>query len=123
MKKKTKKYINLNLKSITKILFFIVIVFSIFGLTSAYRSINRIQHNIDLSYNMALISNDLNVHFNGSGILDYRQWEDLASNGKIYSYVSIYWNSIYSVDKYIYIMMLHTFLITYSLMVLVFVIK
>ena len=45
-------------------------------------------HNIDLSFNIALISNDLNANYDGN--FNFRNWEDSYQIGKSMSYENIY---------------------------------
>lgn len=94
MKSKIYKTIKLYLKYILQIELLIIILLCVVILTKNYETLGVHKHNIDLSYNVALISNDFNNYFNGSYIIDYRKLKDKTASGEVLSYVEGYRHSI-----------------------------
>jgi hypothetical protein len=58
-------------------------------------------HNMDLSYNMALISNDVNLMMNDT-VMDYRSLRDQYDFGKFAPYSSFYIGAAHTMPKVLY---------------------
>jgi len=95
-----------------------ILLGSVYGLCKSFHNIAILQHNIDLSYNIALMTNDLNDYFNdtnSSNFIDYREYKDRMQSGRIVPLTDIYWESIFRIDNHAFAIYLFTILLVFSI--------
>jgi len=121
-KKKKLKISKKQLIMLSNILHYIswllILLSSVYGLCKSFHSIAILQHNIDLSYNIGLMVNDLNDEFdkmNNSYFIDYRSYEDRMQSGRVESLTNVYWKSIYRIDDYAFKIFLFSILLVFSI--------
>jgi drug/metabolite transporter (DMT)-like permease len=112
-KRKRKRKKKLNISGILHpIMFFISIIFIIagaLGMTySAYTYMIGF-HNMDLAYNIAVLSNDVNINLNNT-LINYRNLYDQYDFNKTASYPTFYLTAAKSMPRSLYMILLSSML-------------
>jgi len=106
-KRKRKKKLNIS-KVLHPIMFFLSIAFTIagaLGMTySAYTYMIGF-HNMDLAYNIAVLSNDVNINLNNT-LINYRDLYDRYDYNKTASYPTFYLVAAKSMPQSLYMIIL-----------------
>jgi hypothetical protein len=75
-------------------IFFLFMLFCIFGFINLFYTLAIYDHNIDLAYNTALLVNDINFKLNHT-ILNVRDLKDINNYNQVYDLTYIYRRSLF----------------------------
>lgn len=110
LSKKTKRALYINV-----ILLYLIV--SIFGVIKTTYNHIIINHNIDLTYNMCLVTNDLNNMPDINRTFNYREMNDRMSDGVTRKLTDVYHSNIFHFNFFIFGMSM--FLLGYSFMMII----